>query len=120
MVKKLLLLVAVFYTILLIVFSLISIDGIPDLGSDMDDKIYHVIAYLILSTLWGTYAKKERNLIQVYSVAIMAISLGASLEILQYLVNPDRTFDLLDILANTIGVAIGTIIVVRLTIVKLK
>lgn len=119
-VKKLLLLSAVFYTIILIVLSLININNIPDLGSDMDDKIYHVIAYFILSILWITYVKNNRNSNHIYTVAILAVALGASLEVLQYLVNPNRTFDFLDMLANTVGVIIGTIIASRFTLLKLK
>lgn len=120
MVKKLLLFSAVFYTIILIVFSLININNIPDLGSDMDDKIYHVIAYFILSILWITYVKNNRNSNHIYTVVILAVALGASLEVLQYLVNPNRTFDFLDMLANTVGVIIGTIIASRFTLLKLK
>lgn len=120
MVKQLLLVVSILYTITLIVLSLINIDNMPDLGSSMDDKIFHVIAYLILSVLWITYVKPLNNK-RLITVAILgSIGLGVLMEVMQYLFNPNRSFDVFDMLANTLGVFIGTLIAVRYTLLKLK
>ena len=92
----------------------------PDLGSSMDDKIFHVIAYLILSVLWITYIKPFSNK-RLITVAILgSIGLGVLMEVMQYLFNPNRSFDVFDMLANTLGVFIGTLIAVRYTLLKLK
>ena len=61
MVKKLLLLTSIVYTIVLVIATLINLSGIPSLGSSFDDKIYHFIAYLGLAFLWITYFKPSKR-----------------------------------------------------------
>jgi len=39
---------------------------------------------------------------------------------LQHQLNPNRTYDTLDILANCVGVLIGTFFAIRINIYKLK
>ncbi len=120
MAKKLLLLAAIAYTILLVIVSLIDLSGVPSLGSSFDDKIYHFLAYLVLAILWITYFKnfKERtSLIFVFSGIIL---FGIVLELIQHQLNPNRTYDTYDLLANCLGVIVGTLIAARLDIIKLK
>ena len=50
--KKVVLVLAICYTLVLTVFSLVSIKSLPKLGSSFDDKIFHVFAYTILELLW--------------------------------------------------------------------
>ena len=104
----------------MIVMSLINVPDLPDLGSDFDDKILHVIAYFLLTILWITYFKPLDNPSIFVKILILAICLGALLEVLQLILNPNRTFDILDILSNTIGSSLGTFIAVRFTLLKLK
>jgi VanZ family protein len=118
--RKLLLLAAILYTIVLIVVSLISLNGLPSLGSSFDDKIYHVIAYMILAILWIFYFKPFKTIYIVLLVCFASVLLGYILELLQYLVNPNRTYDTFDLIANTIGVLIGTFIAVKINIHKLN
>jgi VanZ family protein len=42
------------------------------------------------------------------------------LELIQHQINPNRTFDVIDLLANCIGVVVGTLIAVKQSILKLK
>nr|WP_262899711.1 VanZ family protein [Winogradskyella alexanderae] len=86
----------------------------------MDDKIYHVVAYFILVSLWITYYKPLNNQRIISIVVLASVSLGALLEVLQFLLNPNRTFDVLDMLANALGVLLGTLIAVRYSLLKLK
>jgi len=120
MVKKLLLPIAIIYTIWLTIVSLISLSSVPSLGSSFDDKIYHFIAYFILAFLWVTYFKptKKRQIILI--VFVCNILFGAILELVQHQLNSNRTYDNLDLLANCLGVIIGTIIAFRIDVFKLK
>ena len=120
MLRKLVLLAAVVYTIVLFIVSVISLSGIPSLGSSFDDKIYHLFAYIILGFLWITYFKplQKNKLLIVVFVAVMAF--GVVLELIQHQLNPNRTYDTYDLIANCLGVVIGTLFANRISIIKLK
>ena len=115
-----LLLVSIAYTLVLVIASLINLNGLPSLGSSFDDKIYHLVAYLGLALLWVFYFKPFKAKYIPFIVFCSAAFLGFILELLQYLVNPNRTYDTYDLIANTIGAAFGTLIAVQLNIYKLK
>ena len=107
---------AIVYTIALVIASLISLNGIPSLGSSFDDKIYHVIAYLGLAFLWITYVKpfKKNNVLII--VFLSVIMFGVVLELIQHQLNPNRTYDTYDLMANCLGVVLGTLIAVKINI----
>ena len=106
------------YTVALVIASLISLHSVPSLGSSFDDKIYHVVAYLGLSLLWVTYFKPFKTKYIPFIVLFVAAFLGFILELLQYLVNPNRTYDTYDLIANSIGAIIGTLIASNINILK--
>lgn len=120
MLKKLLLLVAIVYTIALVIVSIINLNGVPSLGSSFDDKIYHFIAYLGLAFLWITYYKPSQKKNILVIVFFIVILFGFILELLQNKINPNRTYDTYDILANCLGVTFGTKVARGLNIFKLK
>ncbi len=115
-----LLLGALVYTLALVIASLINLNGVPSLGSSFDDKIYHVVAYMILAVLWLFYFKPFKTKYIPFFVFFAVVLLGYLLELLQYLVNPNRTYDTFDLIANTFGALIGTFIAIKLNIDKLK
>ncbi|MFK7834242.1 MAG: VanZ family protein [Winogradskyella sp.] len=115
-----LLLVSVSYTVALVIASLINLNGVPSLGSSFDDKIYHVIAYLGLAFLWVFYSKPFKTRYIPFIILAAAALFGFILEVLQYLLNPNRTYDTYDLIANTIGAICGTFIAVKLNVIKLK
>ena len=120
MVKRLLLLVAIIYTIWLTIVSLINLNNVPSLGSSFDDKIYHLLAYFVLAILWVTYFKpsqKKHIRLIVFSCMIL---FGVLLELIQHQLNPNRTYDSYDLIANCLGVVFGTLIALRLNIYKLN
>lgn len=73
---------------------------------DQSDKFSHALAYGWLM-LWfcQLYAGTQRRFV----LALAFVALGAGLEFLQTL-TPDRTYDLLDMAANTSGVLIGWVL----------
>ena len=120
MLKKLLLPAAIIYTIALVVVSLIDLNGVPSLGSSFDDKIYHCIAYLGLAFLWVTYVKIDGSNNSLIYTFIAVILFGVVLELLQHQLNPNRTYDTYDLMANCVGVVLGTLIAIKINILKLK
>ena len=101
---------AILYTIALTTASLITLNGIPELGTDMDDKLYHVLAYCILMILWSLTLEKpvlKKNLIYL---ALGCMAFGIIIEAVQGKVNVSRVGDALDIIANILGISIGVII----------
>lgn len=120
MVKKALLLVAIVYTIWLTTVSLINLKNVPSLGLSFDDKIYHFIAYFVLASLWVTYFKTSPKKHVVLLVFVCTISFGITLELLQHQLNPNRTYDTYDLMANCIGVIVGTLIATKQNIIKLN
>ncbi len=120
MLKKLFLLVTIAYTIVLIIFTFINLSGVPSLGSSFDDKIYHVLAYSGLAFLWVTLFKNNKGRFSLITILLCLILFGAILEILQNQLNPNRTYDNLDLIANCFGILLGTLIADRLNIIKLK
>lgn len=115
-----LLLGAIVYTIALVIVTFINLGDVPDLGSSFDDKIYHVIAYAVLSYLWCSYFRPIKSNKIDLKVVIALLAFGAFLEAIQQQINPNRTTDLVDLLSNCVGVFIGTVLAKRYNIFKLN
>ena len=84
-------------------FSLLPHETVPDAG--MWDKLDHALAYGVLAMLGGFGFKGWRSLLMV---GIGLVVLGAGLELAQSVI-PDRTGSTYDVLANFVGVAIGSV-----------
>mgnify|MGYP001951355211 FL=1 len=93
---------------------------LPDDYIDYQDKLLHLIAYIVLAILWGFYCLRKGCNNGVVITFVSCIAIGVILECIQEIVNARREFDYLDMLANCIGVFIGTIIVVYYKNLKLK
>jgi predicted PurR-regulated permease PerM len=118
--KKTWLIIAICYSLILAIFSLVNIDSLPKLGSDHNDKMFHVLAYGLLLLLWYLTFHITKIMKPVVIAAILSIIYGIVLEVLQDKLTIARNFDMLDIVANSIGVTImaGFIIIKNKTIVK--
>ena len=102
-------LLAISYTILIVVLSLSPIPrAIPNFKFFEMDKLIHLTMYFILILLWGI------NLISfkfsLIKILFLTIFFGLLIETLQYLLPFGRYFDLGDIIANSVGAIIGIII----------
>ena len=104
--------VAVAYTILLLYLTLgdpVKLD-VP-IQFEFQDKLYHFIAYLGLSGIWSYFSlisKFEKGILKAFLATLI---FGVILEVIQEWINPIRTFDIYDLVANCFGVILGTIIV---------
>ena len=77
------------------------------------DKLIHILIYLSLSLLWLSYINKATiNLLgsPILIVVLLCFFYGIVIEVLQELFIPLRKADILDVLANMIGVLFGVIL----------
>ena len=92
------------YTISIGILSLVRLTVVPKFNTGFDDKIAHFLMYAILCFLlflsWETLKNKSSLLV----ATLLAIGFGTTIEILQSIVSSYRTTELLDIVANCLGV----------------
>lgn len=120
--KIILLFVALGYSITLAVLSLVSDDSLPDFGTNYDDKIYHFLAYALLTFLWFKVFINFNNSKPILFAFIISVVFGIIIEVLQGEFTVVRDPSIMDILANSVGVAIVSLILLirNSTIVKKK
>lgn len=111
---------AIVYTITLVIALLINPPKVIELNFDNYDKFYHVIAYCGLAFLWFNYAKIHNLKQQLLKVFFATTLFGVILEFLQHNINPNRQFDVYDMLANSVGIVIGIIIAINLELFKVN
>lgn len=115
-----LLLIAIAYTIALAAICLMPDDGLPYFGTNFEDKIYHLLAYAVLSFLWYTAFKNNNIRPEITLAFIASVIYGIIIEVLQGQLTASRDASFTDIVANTVGVAIVSLILTirKKTIVK--
>ena len=95
--------------------SLIELEfRMPDLKISFLDKILHTGAYAVLMVTGGLFylsgkdkkAQKNRLLI----LGLLLIGYGILIEVLQKVLPVDRWWELWDVLANTVGVLLGALV----------
>jgi len=102
--------IAVCYTLVLIFFSLTPNPdfGFPKFQLFEIDKLVHFIMYFSLTILW--YFAAENFFNSNFKLLLFALLFGLVLEIFQHILPFGRYFDLADLLANSLGVIFGIII----------
>lgn len=115
MVARVGLFVAVIYTVLLLVSSLVSLGKISVGSFSPTDKLMHLTAYFGLVVFWKVYymLKNKPKIsfkINLFKIAGVALGFGMLIEVLQGALTSYREPDWYDILANTGGVLLAVII----------
>lgn len=103
----------------------LSLGNPPQFGPDLfdfagADKLKHALAYTTLTVLWlnaitvgtPTRGSTQRNYWLVPCIALFF--LGVLLEVLQWTLFPNRFFEYADMLANGVGIGIGSLIFKRI------
>ena len=107
------LLISICYTVLLVIASFISLDDIPEIDVDQGDKVFHLLVYFILVILWyvAIFVKVNWNKSKkIFIIELFSVVFGIIIEFLQGNLTSYRATDSLDILANTIGVLLASIV----------
>ncbi|MGY5355215.1 VanZ family protein [Wenyingzhuangia sp. IMCC45467] len=84
-------------------------ENVPNFSVSYTDKFEHVLAYAVISFFWMLSCKLGKINLSFLSLLLIIIGYGIIIEILQMSITSHRTGDLLDVMANSIGVILGYI-----------
>ncbi|MDB4241333.1 VanZ family protein [Polaribacter sp.] len=99
--------IAIAITISIAYLSLIKTNNFPKIAISNIDKLYHLIAYFLLTFSWLIALKKSKY---IYKVLIGSLLYGIIIEVLQATLTVYRTGELFDFLANSVGVLLALLI----------
>ena len=110
---KTLLLLALVYTVILTGVSIIERDSLPKVPIfPMRDKLAHFLAYFVLAVLWGAFWLRRKTpafLNRFLPIMLVAAFIyGTIIEVLQGEITQSRSADVYDILANCLGMLVGS------------
>ncbi len=115
MLKKLALFAALIYSGVLIYASFIQTEYIPEVDVSFADKIFHFLAYFLLTLLWFVTCVYSFNFTKIKAIlyaSIGSVIFGIIIEVLQGMLTDYRALDVYDVIANTSGALIAVIIIV--------
>ena len=75
------------------------------------DKLEHLAAYVVLALWFTGLVVRDRY----WTVVVGLLAFGASIEVLQGLMNIGRSAEWLDMFANALGIGLGLVIALRVT-----
>lgn len=104
---------AIIYMIALLVLSNMSGNQAKELSFlefFQADKVYHILAYMVLSFLLIRSVSVNHSSKALFWSLIISISYGIAMELMQYGLFMGRHFEILDIIANIIGAILGVTI----------
>ncbi len=106
--------IAIVYTLILIMGSLISINELPKISTNVSDKTFHFFGYFLFSILWFTAFffnhKKPSYIALIIFVSWASLLFGMIIELLQHWLTISRSGDIFDLLANFVGISIASIL----------
>lgn len=111
MLKKLTPVITIVYSLALIIVSLVKINNVPDIGISFGDKIFHFLAYFVLTLLWFytfLYFFKFKSKKAIFFAAILSVLFGMIIEVLQENMTASRSLDVYDAVANTLGALLAS------------
>lgn len=105
------------WSVLILVLTLVPIDSMhmkPDINMPFFDKMVHfclfsVHGYLVTGYLKDRDTNNTGNFRLLVSAVISSFLFGLSIEIIQHFV-PERSFEILDLIADFFGIMAGTLI----------
>ena len=113
MLKKLIPVVTIIYSLALITVSLAKLNNVPDIGISFGDKIFHFLAYFVLTLLWFytfLYAFKFKKKRALFFAVILSVLFGIIIEVLQESITVSRALDVYDAVANTLGALLASMV----------
>ncbi|MCM5661875.1 VanZ family protein [Galbibacter mesophilus] len=82
-----------------------------DTGFDIPDKLVHGIFYFGNTLLFYLYFRKTSLKNEIIKVSVFSFLYGILIEVLQHVMPYERSFDVKDILANTVGILIAIFLI---------
>ena len=107
------LLIAIFWTVLISILSLIKFGNIGgDVSIPYKDKYVHFIFYFVFTIVWNRVFNSENFKINsLIKIVIAAVLFGIVMEICQSLFTTTRSADVYDAIANTFGAIISFVFI---------
>lgn len=104
--------IAIAYTVFITIMLLVPSQGLlPQQDKIPYDKAAHLIINCVLIVFWLLFFYKKENKMMavttIYVVFGLCLLYGIIIEALQYILTTYRQADMLDVVANTIGLLIG-------------
>ena len=113
MLRTYFLLITILYSIVLTAVCLIDLNGVIEVKISFGDKIFHSLAYVVLTFLWYYTFYYNLNFNKgkalIYAVVI-SIIFGIVIEVLQGTVTTYRSSDINDVFANSIGSILAAVV----------
>ena len=98
----------------LTIVCLIDLNGVIEVKISFGDKIFHLLAYVVLTVLWYyTFfynLKSNKGKALIYAVVI-SIIFGIVIEVLQGTVTAYRSSDIIDVFANSFGAILAAVVI---------
>ncbi|MDR6300173.1 VanZ family protein [Mesonia maritima] len=116
---KVSLILALLYTVSLLVVSLIHTEDLPKPNFNNADKVFHCIAYFGLTLCWyfQYFSRKNTKVLHRKSLLIICLlttAFGIFIEVLQGVFTTYRSIDAFDVLANTTGIIIAFFLIISI------
>jgi VanZ family protein len=106
------------WALLILWLSLRSSSGLPIIDIPHFDKLIHFAFYLVLAMLmfygWKKHVFNALHRHAFIGIVIIATAYGVVIELMQESLTSNRHFEALDIVADSIGAIIGSLISVKL------
>ncbi len=105
-------LLAIFWTVLITIASLVSLNNAPKIYIPGKDKTAHFVFYFLFVLFWFL-ALKHKFRVKYFNLllVIFAILYGVCMEIMQSVFTNNRQADFYDVLANSFGAIFGIVFV---------
>lgn len=111
MLKKFYFLGAIFWTITIVVLSLISFSKVPEVFSEFSsyDKLVHFVFYFVFVFLWGNFIFYDKQIQSrtLFLIFWLALIFGGVMEFCQEFFTEKRTAEINDMVANFVGALAG-------------
>jgi VanZ family protein len=103
-------LVAFTWTIAITILSLISVNTINNpIQIPYKDKIVHFIFYYFFVLFWSLWLSTSQISKPIWTILVIGIFFGIAIEFCQGYFTSNRSMELLDIVANSVGAFFGFI-----------
>ena len=104
--------VALSWTIIITVLSLVSLGNVQILEVPGKDKTIHFIFYFVLTFLWYfALQKRYKYKSLIFLIVLFVIIYGIIIEVLKEKITKDRQADLYDVFANSCGALFALFII---------
>lgn len=109
--NKIILSVAILYSIAITILFFIPTDGLPSVGGSGIDKVVHILFFFSLVILWQLVVFKYKGDVLsrriIFWILGLALAYGILVEVIQGELTASRTADPYDVIADLAGAFLG-------------